>query len=176
MRISLIVAVADNGVIGREGELPWRLPADLRRFKRLTLGHHLLVGRKTFESIGRPLPGRQMVVLSRSTDYRPEQVAVVPSLEAALELARSAGEEELFVGGGEQIYRLALPRVERIYRTRVHAEVEGDAFFPSLQAGEWSVTVSAEYPADERNSHRTTFEVLDRASRTLPLISSPKPK
>ncbi len=164
MRVSLIVAVADNGVIGRGGELPWRLSSDLRRFKRLTFGHHLLVGRKTFESIGRPLPGRQMVVLSRTEDYAPAQVAVVPSLEDGLELADSAGEEELFIGGGEQIYRLALARVERIYRTRVHAEVEGDAFFPSLPAGEWSVTVSAGYAADERNSHHTTFEVLDRVA------------
>ncbi len=162
MRLSLIVAVAENGLIGRAGALPWRLSADLRRFKRLTMGHHLFLGRKTFESIGRPLPGRHLVVMSRDQEYSPAGVAVVASLPAALELAREAGEEEPFIGGGGQIYRLALPLVDRIYRTRVHATMDGDAFFPELAPDDWVVSEREELEADERNSHRTTFEVLDR--------------
>lgn len=166
MRLSAIVAVADNGVIGRNGELPWRLSADLKRFKQLTLGHHLVVGRKTFDSIGRPLPGRHMVVLSRREGYSPAGIAVVPTLAAALDLARAAGDDEVFLGGGGQIYRLALPQIDRIYRTRVHTALDGDTYFPELAAGEWTVTRSEEFEADERNSYRATFEVVDRSSTT----------
>ncbi|MFM7738727.1 MAG: dihydrofolate reductase, partial [Planctomycetota bacterium] len=116
--LSLIVAASDNDVIGREGQLPWRLSADLRRFKRLTMGHHLIMGRKTFESIGRPLPGRTTIVLSRQRDYAPAGVVVAHSPEEVLKLV--AADSEPFVVGGAEIYRLLLPWVGKIYLTRVH--------------------------------------------------------
>lgn len=173
MEISLIVAVAENGVIGREGALPWRLSHDLRRFKRLTMGHHLVVGRKSYESIGRPLPGRTLLIVTRQPDYAPPaaapgddrgSVAVVHSLDAACERARRAGESELFVAGGGEIYRLALPRADRIYRTRVHVRSDGDVTFPQLAGEEWTVRESERYGTDERNEYPTTFERLERAS------------
>ena len=138
MKISLIAAVAENGVIGRGGQLPWRLSSDLRRFKRLTLGHHLIVGRKTFESIGRPLPGRKMIVVSRDPFLAlPPDVLRAATPEAALALAEAAGEEEAFVAGGGEIYRVLLPRADRLYLTEVAGDFEGDAFFPTWPRNEW---------------------------------------
>ena len=130
MTISIIVAMTADRVIGRDNTLPWRLPADLRRFKRLTLGHHLVVGRKTWESIGRPLPGRKMVVITRQRNFRADGVEVVHYVDDALAVARKNGEDEVFIAGGEDIYRQTLARAHRLYLTRVHATLEGDAFFP----------------------------------------------
>jgi len=165
MRLSIIVAVADNGVIGRDDELPWRLSADLRRFRELTTGHHLVVGRRTWESIGRPLPGRRMLVLTRGEPELPDGVEAVGSFEAAVDRARRRGEEELFVGGGAAGYAAALERADRLYLTRVHATVEGDVRFPDADltgAGDWEVVRREEIPADEDNDHPTTFLVYDR--------------
>ena len=162
MRLSLIAAVADNGVIGRDNDLPWRLPADLRRFKRLTMGPHLLMGRKTFESIGRPLPGRTTVVISRGRPALPDEVLLASSLERAIEIAAAAGDDEAFVAGGEEIFREALERADRIYLTRVRADVPGDRFFPALDARRWRLASSEEREPDERNEHRLAFQVLDR--------------
>ena len=163
MRLSLLAALSQNRVIGREGELPWHLPDELRTLKRLTMGHCLLMGRKTYESIGRPLPGRTSIVISRNPDYGPHpEVVVVPSLEAALAAARSRGESEAFVFGGEAIYALALPLAERLYLTRVHAPLEGDAFFPEIDEGDWIVAEEEKHPADERHAYAFTFQVLDR--------------
>ncbi|MGD8328030.1 MAG: dihydrofolate reductase [Acidobacteriota bacterium] len=164
MEISIIVAVADNGVIGRDNDLPWRLSADLRRFKALTMGHHLLLGRKTFDSIGRPLPGREMIVVSRSHPELPEGVHLSASIEAAIERARAYDEDELFVAGGASIYAAVLPRCDRIYLTRVHAEVDGDVRLPDLDLSQWDEVRREELPADEDNEHATTFSVLERAS------------
>ena len=164
MRVALIVAMSAGGVIGRHGALPWHLPADLARFKRLTMGHHLIVGRRTWEAIGRPLPGRTMVVVSR----RPEELALpagvhaVRSLEEALALAAAAGDGEAFIAGGAAIYRLALPRADRLYLTDVHAELHGDTFFPPLDLALWREFEREEVPADERNAYATTFRVLAR--------------
>lgn len=146
MKLSIIVAVATNNVIGRDNDLPWHLSADLRRFKRLTMGHHLLVGRKTFEAIGRPLPGRQMIVLSRGRPSLPESVKLAPCLEAAIDLARSAGETEAFVAGGSEIYRLAMPRADRLYLTRIHRDFEGDAFFEGYAEEEWKLVSREDHP------------------------------
>lgn len=162
MRVSLVVAVAENGVIGRGGDLPWRLPEDLRRFKRLTMGHHLVVGRKTWESIGRPLPGRKMIVVSRGAPELPDGVALAASVDEALEAARAAGDDEVFVAGGGEIYRLALPLADRIYLTRVEGDVEGDVCFAPLKPAEWTLVSSETLPADERHAHAHRFEVLDR--------------
>jgi dihydrofolate reductase len=148
-------------VIGRDNALPWRLPADLRRFKRLTLGHHLLVGRKTWESIGRPLPGRTMVVITRRRDYRAEGATIVHSLDQALAIAREAGDDEAFVAGGEQIYREAVGTADRIYLTLVHATVEGDAFFPDCDRSAWVEVEREEREADERNPHAVSFITCD---------------
>ncbi len=162
MRVSLIVAVADNGVIGDRGRLPWHLSADLKRFKALTMGHHLIVGRKTFAAIGRALPGRRTIVVSRGRPELPDGVALAPSLEAALEAARAAGESEAFVAGGAQIYRQALPLGDRLYLTRVHATPEGDAFFPAWDESAWRLVERQEGMADERSPLPHTFLVYDR--------------
>ncbi len=162
MRLSIIVAVADNGVIGRDNSLPWRLSADLKRFKELTMGHHLLLGRKSFDSVGRPLPGRTMVVISRGKPSLPEGVLLAHSLDEAIAIARAAGDGEAFVGGGGEIYRLALPLAERIYLTRVHADFDGDTKFPDYDESEWSLLAREELPSDEANSPDHSFLILDR--------------
>jgi dihydrofolate reductase len=162
MRISIIVAIAANGVIGRENELPWHLSADLRRFRRLTMGHHLIIGRKTYESIGRPLPGRRMIVVSRGRPPLPPEVIVVGSLEDGLEHARHAGEQEVFIAGGAQIYVLALPLADRVYLTRVHGEFPGDAVFPELEDSEWTEVDRQDQPADGEHPLGYSFLVLDR--------------
>lgn len=163
MRISLIAAVADNGVIGHRGELPWHLSSDLRSFKRLTMGHHLILGRRTFESIGRALEGRHMVVVSRGRPEVPEGVIVAASLEEALRLAAMAGDDEAFVAGGAEIYALALPQADRLYLTRVHASPEGDAFFPALDLDEWRLIERQEGIVAEGSPVPHTFLVYDRA-------------
>jgi dihydrofolate reductase len=158
--ITLVVARARNGVIGRDGSLPWRLPDDLRRFKALTLGKPVLMGRRTFASIGRPLPGRRNLVLSRDATFRAEGVEVVQSLEEAIDLA--GRDTELMVIGGGEVYRLALPHATRIELTDVDAEVEGDATFPELDAATWRVVATSSRPADARHTHAMRFVTLVR--------------
>lgn len=156
------MAVAANGVIGRGNDLPWRLSADLRRFKELTMGHHLVMGRKTWESIGRPLPGRVMVVISRSRPQVPSGVVLVESIPQALEVARRAGDDEVFVVGGGEIYRQTLELADRLYLTRVHAEVVGDVCFPAWDEDRWKLLSRSQVAADERNDHAVSFEVYER--------------
>ncbi len=160
MRQSLIVALSENGVIGRGGRLPWQLSADLRRFKLLTMGHTLVMGRKTFESIGRPLPGRTSIVVTRQADYHPPGVVVAGSLDEAPRLA--AGAAELFYIGGGEIYRQVLPQVERIYMTRVHAQIAGDTVFPGLSPSQWRLIEQTEHAADENNDFPFSFLVYER--------------
>lgn len=160
MTLALIVAMSENRVIGREGRLPWRLSADLRRFKRLTLGHHLIMGRKTFESIGRVLPGRTSIVISRRAGYAIPEAAVASSLEAALQWAQ--GDPEVFVIGGGELYRLALPHAERIYLTLVHAQVEGDTLFPKLRPDDWRVVEATRFPRDGQNEFDHSFLIYER--------------
>ena len=159
--VSLLVAAAENGVIGRDNTLPWHLSDDLRRFKALTLGKPMLMGRKTFESIGKPLPGRTSLVLSRSRDWARPGATVVRSLEEALE--RAGAVPELVVIGGAEVYRLALPHAQRIYLTRVHAEIPGDTVLPPLDATAWRETEREFHAADARHAHAFTFIVLERA-------------
>jgi dihydrofolate reductase len=163
MRLSLIVAVARNGVIGRQGQLPWRLSADLKRFKSLTMGHRLVMGRKTYESIGKPLPGRVSIVLSRSTKPAPEpreNPRYVRSLAEALEVAR--GDEEVFVIGGADVFLQALPRADRLYVTWVEADVPGDTVLPPIDLSNWRLVEETALPADEKNEFATRFCVYDR--------------
>ncbi|WNG34147.1 dihydrofolate reductase [Archangium violaceum] len=145
MTLSAIVAMASNRCIGKDNTLPWRLPADLKRFKQLTMGHTLILGRKTYESIGRPLPGRTMVVVTRQRDYAPEGVQVVHSLEQALEQAR--GDDEAFIAGGADLYRQSMERVQRLYLTRIEREYEGDAFFPEVDLSGWRLLAEEHHPA-----------------------------
>ena len=162
MTVSLIVAVSANGVIGRDGGLPWYLPADLKHFKQTTMGHHLIIGRRTWEEVGKPLPGRTMVVVTRSRRFAPDGVRVVQSVEEALELA--AADDEPFIGGGAQIYRIALARdlVDRIYLTRIHADVEGDTHFPEIDLDEWELISEEHHEADEKNEFAYSFLVYER--------------
>ncbi len=135
MKLSVIAAVARNGVIGKGGRLPWHLPADLKRFKTLTLGHPVIMGRRTFESIGKPLPGRTNIVVTHERDLKICGCLVAPSFEKALELCNQA--EEAFVLGGASLYEQALPRADRLYLTRIHADFEGDARMPPLDLSRW---------------------------------------
>ena len=161
--VSLIVAAAANGVIGRDGGLPWRLPADLRHFKRTTMGHHLIVGRRTWEEVGRPLPGRTMVVVTRDPALQIPEAVVVHSLQEAVAVAVGAGDDEVFVAGGGQIYRQAMPMADRIYLTRVHVDVEGDTTFPELDGEAWRLVSREDHEADERNPYPYSFLVYERA-------------
>ena len=170
MRITIIAAVARNRVIGKDGAIPWHLPADLAHFKRTTTGHTLVMGRRTFESTG-ALPGRRTLVLTRDPDWRPKeavrgkdaQVERVSTLDEAIERARAAGETELFVCGGEAVYREALPKAHRMVLTRVEAEPEGDTRFPEPDWKLWKLASRDEHEPGERNPYAYTFEVHERA-------------
>jgi dihydrofolate reductase len=157
---SLIVARARNGVIGRDNALPWHLPADLAHFRRTTLGHPVIMGRRTWESIGRPLPGRENLVVSRRAGYSAPGARVVQSLEEAWRTVAGAG--EAFVIGGAGLYEAALPGADRIYLTEIEADVEGDTRFPALQEGDWIATIQGEHGADERNAFGMRFVLLSR--------------
>ena len=160
MRVSIVVAAAENNVIGTGNQLPWRLPDDLKRFKALTLGKPVLMGRKTFESIGKPLPGRTNLVLSRRADLDLPGCTVVNSLAAALTFAAEV--EELAVIGGAEIYAQALPVVDVIHLTRVHASIDGDVFLPALEPNEWRERVVERHPQDERHAYEFSYVELER--------------
>ena len=160
MIISLLVALDEHNGIGKDNRLPWHLSADLKRFKALTMGHHVIMGRKTYESIGRPLPGRVMVIVTRNPEYQADGCLIAYSLEEALDIARQAGESEAFVIGGGQIFAQALPLADRIYLTRVHTVAEADVFFPEFDERDWSIQDVSEVPADEKNQFASTFIVL----------------
>lgn len=162
MIVSLLVAMDEQRGIGIENRLPWRLSADLRQFKALTMGHHLIMGRKTFESIGRPLPGRRTIVISRNTGFRSEGIQTVASLDEALALARQQGEDEAFVIGGAEIFSMALPCADRIYLTQVHAITNADVFFPDFDPDEWVERRAFFQPANEKNEYAFTFRQLER--------------
>jgi dihydrofolate reductase len=164
--IAMIAAVAANGIIGDHGRLPWRLPSDFAFFKAQTMGKPLLMGRKTFESIGRPLPGRTNIVVTRQRGYQPDGVLVIDDLEAALEHARSIAladrVEEVMVGGGETIYRAVMPKADRLYITHVELSPEGDARFPAIDPEEWEVTGEPEVPRSARDSAAFGVKVYTR--------------
>ena len=166
MKVSLIVAVSENGVIGKDNDLIWHLPKDTRFFKETTMGHHVIMGRKNFESIPhkyRPLPNRTNVVITRQTDYAAEGCVVVNSVNAALEIAKINGENESFIIGGGQIYKLALEAnlVDKIYLTKVHHSFEGDTFFPELSS-DWEEVNKTENKADEKHKYNYDFITLER--------------
>jgi dihydrofolate reductase len=160
MLISLIVAMARNGVIGRNNQLPWHLPDDLKHFKALTLGKPILMGRRTYESIGRPLVGRTNLVLTNDRGFCAPGVVVVSSIDEALEAV--PGEPELAVIGGATVYQQVLPFARRIHVTWVEAEIEGDTRFPALDMTQWRVVSKRDQPADDEHIHALTFETLER--------------
>ena len=165
MKLSLIAALSTNNVIGRANGLPWHLPTDLKHFKALTLGHHYIAGRRTYQSVGRPLPGRTNIVITRQSDFSAEGVQVVHTLEEALRVASAAGESEAFVGGGGEIFTQALHRADRMYLTRVHADLEGDTFFPDFDdVSEWRLTDAEHFDADDKNEYPFSFLTYDRAA------------
>lgn len=156
----MIVAASENDVIGVAGDLPWKLSADLKRFKKLTMGHHIIMGRKTYESIGRCLPGRTTVIVTRQPDYLVEGAKVVTSIEDALEVTQS--DNCPFVTGGAEIYTLLIPQVSEIQLTRVHVEIEGDTFLPEIQWSQWERVESVRHESDEKNDFAYSFEVYRR--------------
>ncbi len=162
MIISILAALDENSGIGYQNDIPWHLPSDLARFKKLTMGHHLILGRKTYQSIGKPLSGREMIVLSRNPDFRPPGCLRASSLPDAIDLARNRGEKEVFVVGGREIFSEALSSADRFYLTRVHTTAQADTYFPDWNSDEWVSICSQEIPADNRNSFRTTFNCLIR--------------
>ena len=165
MRISLVVAASTNNVIGRDGELPWHISEDLRHFKAVTMGHPIVMGRRTFESIGRALPGRLNIVVTRNSRFTAEGCTVVDSPAAALRAAEAAeqGADEVMIIGGSEIYRLFLPMAHRIHMTRVEADIEGDATFPPLEPNEWRIVDEQRFEADESREYTVSFQTLDRA-------------
>jgi dihydrofolate reductase len=164
MKLSMIAALSTNNVIGRNNDVPWKLSTDLKRFKALTMGHHLIMGRRTYESVGKPLPGRINVVITRQEHYAPAGLTVVHSLEEAIRVAARGSDAEAFIAGGAEIYAQAMHRADRMYLTRVHAEVEGDTFFPDFDdVSEWHLTDSEHFDADEKNEHPFSFLTYDRA-------------
>ena len=162
MIISIIVAMDETRGIGVEGRLPWYLPADLKRFKSLTMGHHLIMGRKTFASIGRPLPGRTTIIVTRDQSFQPEGCLVAHSLETALEFARLDLEDDVFVIGGAEIFVQAIELADRIYLTQVHSSLPADVYFPEFAAEDWLETDSEYHPADEKNHYPFTYKTLAR--------------
>ena len=160
MIISMIAALANNRVIGLDNKMPWHLPAELQLFKRATLGKPIVMGRNTFESIGRPLPGRLNIVMSRQADYQPEGVTVVATLDEAVTAAGDV--EELMIIGGATIYQQCLPMADQLYLTHIDLTTTGDTWFPDYNIYQWQELVSEIYPADEKNPHDYRFSLLAR--------------
>lgn len=164
MIVSAIVATADNNVIGKDNDIPWYLPSDLKYFKKTTLNRHIIMGRKSFESIGRPLPKRTNIVISRNPYFTASNCIKATSVEEALTIAHDNGEEEAFIIGGGQIYELSKAYWDRVYLTTVHAKVEGDIYFPQLVEENWRLVSEETHQADEKNEYDFTFKVLERVS------------
>lgn len=166
MDISIVVALSDNHVIGRNNTLPWRLPEDLKHFKRTTMGYPVVMGRKTFESIGKPLPGRLNIVVTRQRDWRADGAQRVNSIDEAFRLgaqnAQSKSLDQVMLIGGADLYAQSLARCTRLYLTEVHAQIDGDAFFPHINRSQWTELSREHHAADEKNPHDYSFVMLQR--------------
>jgi len=160
MTISIIVAIAENNAIGKNNQLLWHLPADLKHFRVITSGHTIIMGRKTFDSVGKPLPNRRNIVVTRQ-DIKIEGCEVVKSIDEAIALCE--GEDEVFIGGGAEIYRQAMDKTNRIYLTIVHKAFDADTFFPEIDYKKWVETEREDYAADEKNNIPYSFITLERA-------------
>ena len=164
MKISAIVAIAKNNIMGKDNNIPWYLPADLKYFKKVTLGHPILMGRKTYLSIGRPLPKRTNIILTRNPFFIAANCLVVHSVQEGLEIAQEENANEVFIIGGSQIYESSMDYWDRLYLTTVDAEVEGDIIFPELDFSEWQLVSEVKHKADDKNEYDYTFKVFDRKS------------
>ena len=162
MQIALVVAAAENNVIGKDNQLLWRLPNDMKFFKNTTWGLPVIMGRKTFESLGKPLAGRTNIVITRKPGWEAPGAIVVNSLEAAIEAAAATDAKEASVIGGGEIYAQALPIAQRIYLTRVHTSLEGDTWFPAFSEQEWALLSNLDFPADEKHAYAYSFQVWGR--------------
>ncbi|MDP4266250.1 MAG: dihydrofolate reductase [Bacteroidota bacterium] len=160
MSISLIVATGDNNVIGLNNQLLWHLPADLKRFKSITMGHHIIMGRKTFESIGKPLPGRTNVIISGQENFNAENCIVVNTIEDALKI--SEHDDEIFIIGGEQIYKQTIDIADKIYLTRVYTDISGDVFFPEIDLKHWKVASCEYFEKDNKNIYNYSFFIYNK--------------
>ncbi len=162
MKISAIAARASNGVIGKDGGLPWHLPDDLKFFKRTTSGHHIIMGRKSFDALGKPLKNRTNIVLTQDKDYRTDDIVIAHSLERAIDYARNRNEDECFIAGGAEVYRQALPILDRMYLTEIHARIDGDTYYPDFQEEHWEQTQSEDHEKDDRHAYPFTFRILEK--------------
>jgi len=162
MILSLIVAASENGVIGKDNDLPWHLPADLKHFKKITSGHCIIMGRNTYESIGRPLPKRTNIVVSSNRSLAIEGCLVVHSVDEAIELTKQHESEEAFIIGGATLYNTCLDKAEKIYLTRVHTEIQGDTFFPEIDMNNWEVVSEEYHEKDEKHLYNFSFITLER--------------
>lgn len=158
--ISLIVAMSENNVIGRDGDMPWHISDDLKRFKRLTMGHHMIMGRKTYDAIGRLLPGRTTIILTKQSDLKVSSALIANDFDQAVELA--GDDSEIFVVGGGEVYRIALPKAETLYVTRIHTTIDGDTTFPNVDWDAWQLIDSDPHPAGGKNEFDFTFETYQR--------------
>jgi dihydrofolate reductase len=158
----LVVAAAKNNAIGKEGNLPWHLPNDMKYFKNITWAMPVIMGRKTFEALGKPLKGRKNIIISRRNDFKPEGAIVVNNFEDALFVAKETDAKEAMIIGGGEIYKMAFEKASRIYLTRVDAEPEGDTFFPELDKKEWKLVHQTDNPADEKNLYAHSFQVWEK--------------
>lgn len=159
----MIAAAAENNALGKDNEMVWHLPDDFKRFKQLTTGHHIIMGRKTFESFPKPLPNRTHIIITRQKDYHPENCIVVDSMEKAIEKAPK--NEDVFIIGGGEIYNLGLPYADKIELTKVHSEFEADAFFPEINSDEWELSKEEFHPKDEKHNFDFTFQTFTRKNR-----------
>ncbi len=160
--LSAIAATAAGRVIGKDNKMPWHLPADLKHFKNLTSGHPVLMGRRTYESIGKPLPNRTNIIMTRDINYSAPDCIIVNSVETAVSMANELDMDEIFVIGGAEVYRQLLPQIQRVYLTEIHHHFDGDAFFPELHAKEWKEVSREPHQADEKNKYDYSFVVLER--------------
>lgn len=162
MTISLVVAAATNNGIGKDGKMPWHLPNDLKHFKNITWGMPIIMGRKTFESLGKPLPGRKNIVITHNPDWKVEGVIAVQKIEDALFVAQATDAKEIMIIGGGEIYKLLFPKANRIYMTRVEAEPEADTYFPQIIEKEWELISQKNHEADDKNAYNYSFQIWER--------------
>jgi dihydrofolate reductase len=161
-QLSLLVAADENNVIGKDNQLPWHLPSDLKYFKNQTWGMPVLMGRKTFESIGKPLTGRKNIVITRNRNIKIKDITIVHSIHEAVQRAKEEGAKEIFVIGGGEVFRDAFTMADRIYLTRIHHQFDGDTFFPEIDAAHWQLVRSYFHPSDEKNWYAHTFGLWER--------------
>jgi dihydrofolate reductase len=162
IKFSLLVAAAENNVIGKDNKLPWNLPNDLKYFKNLTWGMPVVMGRKTYESFGKPLRGRSNIIITRNKDWKGEGVETTDSIEGAINLAKQSDVKEIFIIGGGEVFKTIISEADRIYITRIHHSFDGDAFFPEINESEWQLVKKTDCAADEKNAYPHSFQVWER--------------